>query len=328
MLPFTLTDVILLVALLVPSTTTCFLPYIHTDNLGNLLREDPTARGLLYLCGCFLPLMHIWTFKMYFNARYLIQGGNDVFHQCFDMAILLALATAALHIRPVAILSNPGSVDGNNNYDMFAFSASVGMASLLHLGQLLEVAICQGFFHTKDLFPEAFFAVRHEALYEVPTVLCYLAAVIYSGLQYFGQHDDDDRGQTAHGNSSYTGHRSLASGETSSYSTQDSSPTVHDDVAIWLLLGGSFIGIIMMILDVFCFKKEDHKKYVFFCNKNKCSMFCCIVLEQCRVDASQLTFASFSVNTHPPTHRTTVPMNIGYGIHRYGELVMLLLGER
>jgi hypothetical protein len=76
--------------LMIPSCCSSFffflLPFCsQTDNLGNLLREDPTPRGLLYLCGCFLPLMNLWMFKMYFDARYLIQGGNDVFHQCFDM---------------------------------------------------------------------------------------------------------------------------------------------------------------------------------------------------------------------------------------------------
>jgi hypothetical protein len=181
--------------------------------------------------------------------------------------VLLALATAALHIRPVAILSNPSG----DNYDMFAFSVSVGVASLLHLGRLLEVAVCQRVFQTKGLFPESFCSVRHEALYEVPTVLCYVAAVIYSGIQYFGQHHGDASTYPGdeyekQGNASTVSHGSLASDEASpSYTSSQDSLLLPDDVAIWLLLGGFLICILMMMLGVWCCKKEDHKSYVSFC---------------------------------------------------------------
>lgn len=258
-----LTDIMILLELFVVVVVVFFFAS-STDNLGNLLREDPTTRGLIYLCGCFLPLMSLWTFKMYFDARYIVQG-NDVFHQCFDMAALLALATAALHIRSVAILSNP--VD---NVDMFAFAISVCLAEFLCLGRLLEIAICQGCFQTKGLYPEAFFAVRREALYAIPTVLLYVTAVIYLGIQHFSHHGGggetagasqpgDEYAKDGNASLSSTSHRSLASGETPSYS--DSTEN-QDDVAIWLLLVGFAIGHFTMLLGVLCFQ-TDHKKYVF-----------------------------------------------------------------
>jgi hypothetical protein len=282
---------------------------LYIDNLGNLLREDPTARGLLYLSGCFLPLMNLWTFKMFFDARYLVQG-NDVFHQCYDMTALLALATAALHIRPVTILSNPV-----NNFDMFVFTISVFLAECLGLGRLLEIALCQRIFHTEGLYPEAFFAVRREALHAMPTVLFYMAAVIYLAVQYnFGHRNDNGGDETAYGayysypsdeyakegNTSSTSHRSLASdGDKTTASYSDSTTEKQDDVAIWLLLAGFLIFHFVMYLRVVLCTQKDFKKYVFLLQLGTSTLSIRIFLEEVTGHVVSMWTCEFSIF---PTH--------------------------
>jgi hypothetical protein len=124
-----------------PSPDECILALatlLHTTyrayNLGNVLREDPTKRGLLYLLGCFLPLLNLWHLKMYYDSRYY--AGDDVWHRLYEIFTIAAIGTAVVHIRPVALLENP-----ENNVDMFAFCSGLVVANILAAGRLFEVMV-------------------------------------------------------------------------------------------------------------------------------------------------------------------------------------------
>jgi len=218
-------------------------------NLGNLLREDPTARGLLYLVGCFLPIIGLWNFKMFYYARYYV--GDDIFHRCFEIAVLVPLATAVLHIRPVSVLS-----DLENNVDMFAFSLSILVGYLLALVRFFEVTVCARI-GTEGLFPEALFASRRDSLWmSVPTAF-YAVATIYSAIQHYGSSDDGD--YSADGNYTEDDHRVLAEAAKASYK--------EDDVAVWILLGGAlasmlFAAVIVILVFPWYLRTRglDHKK--------------------------------------------------------------------
>jgi hypothetical protein len=103
-------------------------------NLGNVLREDPTKRGLLYLLGCLAPIMGLWNFKMYYDSRYYV--GDDVWHRLYEIFTIAAIGTAVVHIRPVALLE-----DLENNVDMFAFCSGLVVANILGAGRLVEVMV-------------------------------------------------------------------------------------------------------------------------------------------------------------------------------------------
>jgi hypothetical protein len=103
-------------------------------NLGNVLREDPTKRGLLYLLGLFGPIMHLWHFKMYYDSRYYV--GDDVWHRLYEIFTIAAIGTAVVHIRPVTLLENP-----RNNVDMFAFCSGLVVANIFGVGRLIEVMV-------------------------------------------------------------------------------------------------------------------------------------------------------------------------------------------
>jgi hypothetical protein len=229
-------------------------------NLGNVLREDPTKRGLLYFLGCLMPMMNLWNFKMYYDSRYYV--GDDVWHRLYEIFTIAAIGTAVVHIRPVAMLG-----DLENNVDMFAFCCGLVAANILAAGRLVEVMIFQKV-GTPELYPEAFLAARRDALSIALPALFYVAAMVYTAVQYYGNHESSTDGAS----------RALAEAKETAYE--------EDDTAIWLCLSGAVasvagVGVVIFI----CFPSDgSHKKF-------------------------------------------TVPMNIGYCIHRYGEWTMLMLGE-
>jgi low temperature requirement protein LtrA len=257
-------------------------------NLGSLLREDPSRRGLLYLTGCFLPILNLWNYKMGFLARFRIP--HDVYHRVFEVMYLIPLATAVTHIHHVPILSDP-----ERHLDMFVFCCSITLAGAMYLIVLVEVMISQRM-GAKELYPESWYMAQKLIwISAVPTLLA-LCATVYTGKMYF----DSSKKQAVYNASSGTGDfngtsnvtgdvphlRDLASSESHEYNGG-----AEDDVAIWLLIGSSFANIATM-------------GFIFLGNR----------------------WWKPSVPT-TDSQKYTVPMNIEFSIHRYGEWTMLLLGE-
>mmetsp|Transcript_47898 Transcript_47898/g.73038 ORF Transcript_47898/g.73038 Transcript_47898/m.73038 type:complete len:540 (-) Transcript_47898:96-1715(-) len=227
-------------------------------NLGSLIRAEPTSRGVLYFLGCFYPVYHIWQAKMYFDARFYIL--DDVCHRFYEFAILVLLATAVLHIRPVDILSNPA-----DNVDMFTFCLSVALASFFSCGRLIEVAL------NVDGQPAAKATARRDLKWNSVPLLFYFAASVASGMAHYSSNDEDDNDG---------GHRSMA--ETASSGGGSDNP---NDIPVWLCLGGSICSIAMLGLLVLLLPGGGKHKEI------------------------------------------TVPINVNFAIHRYGEWTMLMLGE-
>lgn len=206
---------------------------------------------------------------MYHASRFYYV--DDIFHRLFEVATLVPLATAVLHIRTVPILSDP-----KNNVDMFAFSLCIAIAHALELVRKVEIIVCQKYFQTEGLYEEAFRHSRRDFFWTgVPTCF-FLAAAVYSGVKFYGyDSDDSDEG------------RALAAAKET---TGNTSTIYEDDVAICLNLAGALMGPVVMAFTLFVYfggpwsRNLDVKEYF-------------------------------------------VPMNIDYSIHRYGEWVMLLLGE-
>lgn len=112
--------------------TRSYLVNLRAYNLGNLLRAEPTSRGILYFVGCFYPLQVIWNQKMYYDARYW--NPEDAYHRLYEFANLVVLGTTVLYIRPVEIMSDP-----KNHIDMFVFSLAASLATLLAIGRSVEM---------------------------------------------------------------------------------------------------------------------------------------------------------------------------------------------
>jgi hypothetical protein len=219
--------------------------------LANILREDPTFFGLLYVVGLFFPIQILWTNKMSHDSRFYCR--NDYFHGIYEIASFLALATSVLYIRPLSILSDPAG-----NSDMFRFSLSILIAYVLSLGRLLEVSLVQRFVKNQTgLFPESFFAALIDSIHMVLSIVFVLAAAIYSGISY---HNGTSSVYGVEKSKQEDGHRWLASAASDNTALK-SSYNQPDYIPIWLLLGSTLIFSVSFFGKILFFSGSsvDHK---------------------------------------------------------------------
>jgi hypothetical protein len=197
-------------------------------NTSNILVEFPGKTGLLYFFGTFGPIMQLWTLKMFYDARFVV--GDDLFHRVGEVASIVVLASAILHIRPVDVLSNP-----SENVDMFGFCLSMSISILLVMLRWVELY---------------FFGVGQPVIKETAKFdfkMCcvpfsfLLAATIVAGLEHFGSDGS---------------HRLLAEA--------NSAPKVETtNVPIWLCLASTVSFWIVLTIRVIFILPDDgsHKKF-------------------------------------------------------------------
>ena len=207
-------------------------------NLGNVLREDPTSQGLLYVSACFLPLIGLWHLKMYWDSRFVNTG--DLFHVLVEVATCVCVASAVQHVRPVAVLT-----DLENSIDMFALCLSLLIGHVISLGRLMEVALCAKVFRTKGLYEEAYHATKRDSIWVAIPAAFYLAACVYSGQEYFGSSETASYEKDSTHDDEY--HRNLAGTSSSFYSSAS-----NNDIAAWLCLAGA-LGSQLVLFITFLF---------------------------------------------------------------------------
>lgn len=217
--------------------------FFRAYNLGNLIRDEPTPRGVLYFIGIFWPIMFLWTQKMYFDSRFFTR--DDMWHRIYEFAVLVVLATAVLHIRPVSILS-----DSENNIDMFAYCISIAIGNFLAIGRMVEIMI------SVEGEPVAKVVARRDLILLLGSTSFFVAAAVVSGGKYFGRDDyissyatnetypEDGGNDTAN----YTDNRDRFLAETSEYK-----PVDHFDTPVWLVLVGSLMNnVTLVVVVMFC----------------------------------------------------------------------------
>jgi hypothetical protein len=179
-----------------------------------------------------------------------------------------------------------------------------------------------------------------------------VAATIYSGIQYYGNEGHGSNGVYGYYNETMSNYSHVENSTSSAYSNETGGDEQHrwlasetesttgfrspaDDVAIWLLLGGAIGTTLFMFLLVVVYLNPlvvwlnplrgvprgndfDPKTY-------DCSPAMKLLFRLLGLSLVFLFFKSFRIVFI--SCRVTVPMNVDYTIHRYGEWVMLLLGE-
>lgn len=103
--------------------------------LSYILRTTPTPRGLLYFVSCFYNVQTLWWDKTIYDARYYILYEN-LYHDVYNVCVLLCLGSVVLHIRPISILS-----DVTNNAELFALCLSLVLSNLFSIGRDIELMI-------------------------------------------------------------------------------------------------------------------------------------------------------------------------------------------
>lgn len=199
-----------------------------TYNVSYILVNDTTTTGILYAAGTFLPVMGVWQNKMYFDARFVHE--DDLYHRLYSLAVLVVLATAVLHIRPVNYLSRPDAF-----ISMFVLSLCLVIERVLAVTRSVEI-YWFGLGQTSVLRQVAIRDIRSMVL----SGSFYLAAAIVSGLEYYGNSNNSGSG---------SGARALAAAETTTYGTTE--PT---NIPIILVLVG-FVGnyVLFSLFVIFCF---------------------------------------------------------------------------
>jgi hypothetical protein len=250
-------------------------------NLGTVLAADPTLTGLLYTAGLFLPIQTLWSFKLVHDSRFYHH--DDLFHRCYEIALLLALATAVLHIKPVAILSHP-----TQSLDMFVYCMGVGVAYLLAQGRLIEVMICQRYGNAPHLYPEAYQSSRNDVFMYLGNGASFVVAAVYTAWQYY--HHNDNEMQVDKAATSGLHQRFLADatdGESIYGETQPSS----DHVAIWVLLAGTLVGALARLsrIGTKFLSKQSHYEYVLVTCSRREKVFPRSAKTKCHGDFSFLT---------------------------------------
>ena len=102
-------------------------------NLAYIIKSSLSVNSLLYVLGCFSPLMNFfWVPKMMYESMF--QVPDDIMHFFLEILQLCFLASTVLHIRPVDkmshVLSNP---------TMFLFCLSCWLNLVYKIFQYLEI---------------------------------------------------------------------------------------------------------------------------------------------------------------------------------------------
>lgn len=174
--------------------------------------------------------------KLFYDSRYYV--GDDMFHRLYEVASLLALATAVLHIRPLSTLG-----DIKHHLDMFLFCLGIVIGYLLAVGRYVELLLSRRFWKDRatGLYDECVLASQRECTWLAMPLVFYIAAMIYSVVQYSGGGDSGSGGDPYGDNETKT--RNLAPGDAPVKSSY------YDDVPIYILLSGAlFYSVVWVVL--------------------------------------------------------------------------------
>ena len=215
-------------------------------NLSNIIRESPTKEGLLYFIGCFFAVLWMWLDKMYYDSRFYTR--DDIWHRIFEVAVLVVLATAVLHIRPVSFMET-----SSHYVDMFAFSLACALGNLLTMVRYIEI------YFWVDGEEAARKSARRDMFAKLLPLALYLAAMVVAAVEYYGANNDADYEASTNKENA---NRSLAEVADTDATTASISYTT-TDVPIWLICGASIASAVWQwTMIVLCFPSGGrHKEY-------------------------------------------------------------------
>lgn len=217
-------------------------------NTSNILVDSPSGRGIAYFLATFLAVMGLWLDKCFYDARFVVF--EDFFHRLKELATLVVLASAVLHIRTIDVMAN-----GEENPDTFVFCLIILIGNFLTGLRYLEVYF-MGIGQP---------VIRGEAKRWLKMTLPYFAVLLVAtalaGVKYYGssnskkdtEHNFEENGShnddISHNEDGYQ--RSLAGSSTSYH---DGLENYNYDVPIYLVLAGIIFKWIYLAIDIrFCF---------------------------------------------------------------------------
>lgn len=190
---------------------------------------------------------------MSFDSRFFTR--DDMWHRVYEFAVLVVLATAVLHIRPVRILS-----DAENTIDMFVYCLSIAIGNSLSIGRMVEILI------SVEGEPAAKVVARRDIVMLLGSTSFFLAAAVVAGVKYYDGHGSSSSYATDEAHPEYGGYdtanhtddhdRFLAGAAESPYE-----PVGHFDTPVWLVIIGSLMNNVTLVTSViFCMPGGERYK--------------------------------------------------------------------
>jgi len=152
-------------------------------NLGSMLisslSKAQSFRGVVYFIGVFGPLYFMWESKLVYESRYSVV---DLAHRLLEVVRVFFISFAVLHIKTIDLMSDPSSAE------TLCFTVSLFLESLIPIFLKIElIMVGEG---DRE-------AIRNHSLRKIknifiPVSTLYLAAAIISIVQYVQDDDDDD----------------------------------------------------------------------------------------------------------------------------------------
>lgn len=214
--------------------------------------------------------------------------GDDVFHKVTDSIFLLIIAVAVANIAVASKMSRPSAYD-----NMFIYSLMMFFGTLFSSLRYVET-----YFFGKGQERNIKWSSRLWIMKMIPTMGFYLAATVISGMEYFGKDGD------------YTNEPYLEKDDNSTTEVEADKNRLLFQVFRELADSSSSaslttddcndINFMPMLL-----------LYVGFA-----SGWLVVIFGVC-----------FCMKNNEETQKYTIPLNADYAIHRYGEVIMLILGE-
>ena len=205
-------------------------------NLGTLVLNDMASKiSILYFVCLFLPCASMWYTKLYFDGRFV--HGESLYKRLLMVIDLCILASVMVHIKNVEVMR-----DSKSYINMFAFSLSMLLSFIINSIRMLEI------FLDPTSRSEAKHSARSDFQNKILSFFFYLAAVVVSGIDYFGNDVIELNKNTDEG------HRYMA----------ESKDTYTNDIPVYLCLAAYLSYQAYMIVKVFFLypKGGHHKKFI------------------------------------------------------------------
>lgn len=273
-------------------------------NLGVMLtsamNDEHWLRGILYYVGTFGPLWITWETSMFFESRYTIV---DYAHRLFEVIRYLFVSTAVVHVKSVELLSDPKSLE------TLLFTCAILCESLMHLGLNVELYF-RGQGDTETIKHHTLGKIKVQC---IPVILIYSSAVITAAVLLAmpedGKGNNDDKRLLA-------GEEYPPKAADGTYEPQASHPEpiwLISDLPLTLTAFGYLLNLIALSVRKFLATsgKIGDIRALFVPNN---------------VGESAI---KSSVVADGLSHLTALflPSITDYVIHRYGEWVLLMIGE-
>jgi hypothetical protein len=288
-------------------------------NLGAMLTTSMNSqhwlRGIIFYIGTFGPLWTTWESSMMYESRYTVV---DYAHRLFEVIRYLFVSTAIIHVKSVELFTDLSSTE------TLLFTCAILGESLMHLMLNIET-----YFRGKgDREAIQNHTMRKMKYQHGPTILVYLAAVIVAAVE-FAIHQKDEA-------SGYEGEREKVYDESggSGYDEEDrmladatpgaSYYSSYEQQPLWKV---SDLPITLMALAyLFNIVSTAFRKYWATSGKygDLRKQFVPNNVGKFRL----LLFATNNVVRFGTIDsRQLLPILKDYVIHRYGEFVLLMIGE-